>query len=187
MKDAALLLTEIAAGSEAAFKTLFENYQDKLSRYLVRSIKSPEVAEEIVIDIFLKLWMGRELLGEIRNIDGFLYTVAHNKALDFLKSASRNANLQKLVLREMELSQENQADHQLLDHEYQGILHDAIKQLSPQRRQIFTLSRENGYSHDEIARRLNLSRNTVKNTITETLRLLKQHLKNKNIQFLFWF
>ena len=182
--DDILVLKQIAAGNEAAFKLLFEERRNKLFNYLVRITKSREIAEEIIIDVFLKLWIGRELIQEIRNIDGFLHKVAYYKALDFLKIAGRNANLQKLISREIQMTKEKEADHRLLDNEYRQILHKAIKQLSPQRRLIFTLSRENGLSHDEIARQLKLSRQTVKNTLTDTLKFIQHFLQDHQIDSL---
>jgi len=113
--DEILVLKEIAAGNEAAFKLLFEERRNKLFNYLVRITKSREIAEEIIVDVFLKLWIGRELIQEIRNIDGFLHKVAYYKALDFLKIAGRNANLQKLISREIQMTKEKEADHRLLE------------------------------------------------------------------------
>jgi RNA polymerase sigma-70 factor (ECF subfamily) len=181
LKDETLLLKEVAAGNEAAFKQLFEERRDKLFNYLVRITKSKEIAEEIIIDVFLKLWIGRELVHDIKNLDGFLHKVAYYKALDFLKKAGRSANLQQLIYREMQMVREKEADHRLLDHEYRQILHKAIRQLSPQRKLVFTLSRENGLSHDEIARQLKLSRQTVKNTITDALKFIRDFLQAHQI------
>jgi RNA polymerase sigma-19 factor, ECF subfamily len=183
MEKDPLLLHKIAAGNEAAFKILFETRRDKLYNYLFRITKSREIAEEIVIDVFLKLWIGRELLKEIENLDGFLYKVAYNKALDFFRIASRNVRLQKLITREMENDRERvrEADYDLLENEYREILNHAIGQLSPQKRLIFSLSRKNGLSHDEIARQLNLSRNTVRNTIAGSLRSIRQFLHERGV------
>lgn len=183
MEKDPLLLQEIAAGNEAAFKILFETRREKLYNYLFRITKSREISEEIVIDVFLKLWIGRELLKEIDNLDGFLYKVAYNKALDFFRIASRNIRLQKLITREMEYDRERvrEADYDLLENEYREILDHAIGQLSPQKRLIFSLSRKNGLSHDEIARQLHLSRNTVRNTIAGSLRSIRQFLQERGV------
>ncbi|HWV69338.1 RNA polymerase sigma factor [Chitinophaga sp.] len=175
------LLTKIAAGDEAAFKQLFEQHRKKLYHYLITITKSREVAEEILIDVFLKLWTGRELITGIQHMDAFLYKVAYNKVMDFFKLAARNARLQKLVQEQMETQQEQSADYSLLNNECREILNSAYKQLSPQRRLMITLSREKGLTHEEIATELNLSRNTVKNTITDSLKIIKQYLRNNHI------
>src|SRR5579859_5286981 len=91
------LLYEIASGNETAFRVLFNARYEKLFNYLLRITKSREIAEEIATDVFLKLWMGRELMNEISNLDAFLYKVAYNKALDFFRVAARNNRLQRLI------------------------------------------------------------------------------------------
>jgi len=114
-------------------------------------------------------------------MDAFLHKVAYNKALDFFRIASRNAALQKLIRREMEEAREKQADHRLQEWECKEIINRALERLSPQRRVIFSLSRMEGLSYDEIAEKLHLSRNTVRNTIAETLRSLRSYLKEHEI------
>lgn len=184
MDSNATLQSEIASGNEEAFKTLFEKHRGKLYNYLFSIVKSKEIAEEIVIDVFMKMWTGRELMTDIQNMDAFLHKVAYNKALDFLRIASRNAALQKLVKREMEYVKEKEADHKMLEQECQEIIDQAIRQLSPRRRTIFTLSRVDGLSYDEIAQKLHLSRNTVRNTMAETFRSIRSFLHKNNISSL---
>ncbi|WP_157986494.1 RNA polymerase sigma factor [Chitinophaga alhagiae] len=176
------LLSQIAEGNERAFRQLYDLYWAKLYNYLIRIIKSPEITEEIVIDIFLKLWTGRELLHNIQHLDGFLRKVAYNKAMDFFKIASRDEQLKRIVAREMEAEETCGADHRLLDGESRDILQQAILQLSPQRRLIFTLSREKGLTHEQIARQLNLSRNTVRNSMAEALKSIRHYLKSNDIE-----
>jgi RNA polymerase sigma-70 factor (ECF subfamily) len=79
------------------------------------------------------------------------------------------------------MSREQQADHRLLDSEYQSILKKALDQLSPQRRMIFTLSRIEGLNNEEIAKQLNLSRNTVRNTLYESLQSVREYLRQHNL------
>lgn len=178
MQDETLLLQEIAAGNEKAFRQLFEAYYSKLYKYLLQVTKSREITEEIIIDIFLKLWLGRDLITHIQHLDGFLHKVAYNKALDFFRMTARNTRLQKMVQKKLESVQEQEADHQLLDREYQHVLEKAINQLSPQRKLVFTLSRMEGKTYDEIAKQLNLSRNTVRNTMAGSLHAIRRFLQH---------
>jgi RNA polymerase sigma-70 factor (ECF subfamily) len=181
------LLYEIASGNEAAFELLFEQQRGRLYNYMLKITKSEVVAEEIVLDVFLKLWVGRDLLPEIKNMDAFLNKVAYNKALDFLKIASRKKEFHKIIAKQIEMNQQQEADHKLLDSEYQSILKKALDQLSPQRRMIFTLSRMEGLNNEEIAKQLNLSRNTVRNTLHESLQSVKEYLRQNNLISLFSF
>ena len=175
------LLAAIAEGDEIAFKHLYEAYREKLFCYMLKVTKSPKIAEEIVLDVFLKLWMGRELLKEIKDLDAFLYKVAYNKAIDFFRIAAKERKLQKLIGEQMETGKAREADYHMLDTECQMVLRKSIEQLSPQRRLIFKLSRIEGLSHEEIAQQLQLSRNTVRNTIAETLKSIRHYLRQAGI------
>ena len=175
------LLEQVAQGNEWAFNILFERHWDHLYNYIMRLTKSHEVAEEIVVDVFLKLWTGRELVPGIHNMDAFLFRVAQNKAMNFFRLAARNARIQKIIGEAIRQAEVPGADSRLLDKEAQGILREAIDKLSFQRRLVFTLHRIQGLSNDEIAKRLNLSRQTVKNTMVDAQRSLRQILKKEDL------
>ncbi len=180
--DQYLLLKKIAEGDEPSFRILFDRYHKTVFTHLLGITKSKEVAEELVIDIFVKLWAGRELILEIRDIEAFLKKVGYNKSMDFFRIAARNAKLQKAIEREMDQGSGIPADVRLHDLELKEILRNAARQLSPQRRLVFTLSREEGLTHDQIAQKLNLSRNTVKNHMIEAIKSIKNYLKANDIE-----
>ncbi len=194
--DDVLLLQQVATGDQVAFSVLFERHRDKLYDYLFDITKSREIAEELLIDVFMKLWLGRELEAmrtlppeqrrelapQIHHLDAFMQKVAHNKALNFLSTAARRKHLQKLVAYEMARSVDNTAETSMADKEYQELLQEALLQLSPQRRLVFTMSREQGLSHDEIARELQLSRQTVKNYMTDAIKTIRDFLSTQKTE-----
>jgi len=184
MTNNTALLAAIAAGDEMAFKELFDKHRQKLYNYLLKITKSKEIAEEIVIDVFLKLWLVREMTQEIHNMDAFLHKIAYNKAMDFFRISSRDATLQKIVQMEMAEAKEKQADHKMLDGEYNDLLAKALRQLSPRRRLIFNLSRQQGFTHEQIADELHITRNTVKNTVADTLKIIRKFLKNNDLNII---
>jgi len=170
------LLQLIAGGNEPAFKTLFEKYRGKLYTYLKGITKSSEASEEIVMDVFLKIWTGRKTITDIQHFDQFLFRIAHNKAIDFLRALHRDQTLFKLVWDEIEVAGSQTADGALKEKESQGILRSAIDRLSPKRRLVYELSREHALSHDQIAAYLNLSKSTVNNHLVESLRFIRHYL-----------
>ncbi|MCG2615245.1 sigma-70 family RNA polymerase sigma factor [Terrimonas sp. NA20] len=180
--DQYTLLKKIAEGDEPSFRILFDRYHKKVFAHLFGITKSKEVAEELMMDIFVKLWAGRELILDIRDMDAFLKKVGYNKSMDFFRIAARNAKLQKAIEREMEQGTGIPADVRLHDLELKEILRNAARQLSPQRRLVFTLSREEGLTHDEIAQKLNLSRHTVKNHMIEAIKSIKKHLRANDVE-----
>ncbi|HZH65173.1 MAG TPA: RNA polymerase sigma-70 factor [Flavisolibacter sp.] len=170
------LLQLIAGGNESAFKTLFEKYRGKLYTYLKGITKSSEASEEIVMDVFLKIWIGRKTVTDIQHVDSFLFRIGHNKAIDFLRAVHRDQTLFKLVWEEIEVAGTQTADAPLKEKESQAILESAIARLSPKRRLVYELSRENALSHDQIAAYLNLSKSTVNNHLVESLRFIRHYL-----------
>lgn len=176
--DEKALLDRLAAGDEVAFNELFERHREKLFRYLLKITKSPEISEEIVIDVFVKLWTGRELMQHVLQLDSFLHKVAYHRAIDFLRAASRHTRLQKAYVERMEREPEKRADELLIDAESRKLLQKAIHRLPPRRKFIYTLSREHGLTHDQIAAALNLSRNTVKNSIMAATRSISEFLQH---------
>lgn len=173
------LLEQVAQGSETAFKVIFDRHWDRLYNYMLSLTKSSEVAEEIAADVFLKLWTGRELLPGIHNLEAFLLRVAHNKAMDFFTVTARHAKYQKMIFEAIRQPEVPGADHRLLDKETQLLLSEILSGLSLRRRLVFTLHRIEGLSHEEIAQRLNLSHQTVKNTMADAQRSLRTLLKKK--------
>lgn len=173
--DQALLL-ELAAGNEHAFRQLFNDYHGRLYSYIFRLIKSKQVAEELVMDVFMKIWMGRDLAGNIQNFDAFLFRIAHNKSIDFLRSAANDHRLRDIVWEGIELSAAEGADTNLLQQEFQAKLQEAILQLPPQKKKIYQLSREQGLTHQQIANQVKLSKATVNNHIVEAQSFIRNYL-----------
>jgi RNA polymerase sigma-70 factor (ECF subfamily) len=141
MQNETTLLQQIAEGDEVAFKKLFDQHKSRIYNYLLKITKSREISEEIVLDVFLKLWIGRDLILEIKNVEGFLQKVALNKALDFFRLVARQRKLQVLINKEILQGNVIPADHSLLENECADIINKALARLSPQRRLILDLSR----------------------------------------------
>lgn len=172
------LLSAIASGDKTAFTILFERYRDQLFFYLLKHTKSSEVAEEIVTDIFMKLWTGRELAGQIINIGAFLRKVGYYKILDFLRTTARNNRLQQLYIDHMSPSAEPRADELMISAELKLVLSNAINALPPQRQMIYKLSRQEGLTHDQIATILHLSPNTVSNALSSANSSIKKAVRS---------
>lgn len=179
------LLLQISKGNEKAFKTLFTTHYDQLRNYIFLITKSKQVAEELTMDVFLKIWLGREIIPQIEKFDAFLFRVAHNKSIDFLRSVARDPKFQDLLHDQIQIANNTQADSSVILHEYESKLREAVSLLSPQRKKIYQLSREQDLTHDQIATHLKLSKNTVNNHIVEAQKFIRTYLsKNCDMAFL---
>lgn len=189
------LLEQVSAGDEGAFKQLFDNYRSKLYNYILSIIKSKESAEEIVIDVFMKIWTSREMILEIENLNAFLFRVAYHKSIDFLRAAARNNALAGLLWHNIAANQNpvhpvasDSTDNKIIMQEYEAALNKAVSLLPPKRKRVYQLSREEGFSHEEIASLLHLSKHTINNHIVESRRFIQSFLLSRmNILILLWF
>ena len=179
------LLTLISKGDEKAFQSLFSSYYEKLFNYVLSIVKSRQVAEELVMDVFLKIWLGKEIVSRIEKFNAFVFRVAHNKSIDFLRSVARDPKFQDLLWEQIQISNNTYADSTVLDREYEAKLREAVSLLSPQKKKIYQMSREEDMTHDQIAVQLNLSRHTVNNHIVEARRFIRTYLiKKYDVAFL---
>jgi RNA polymerase sigma-70 factor (family 1) len=164
--------------TDESFKRLFDNYKNRLFGYVLTIARSPYAAEEITQEIFIKLWLCRDILHEVDNLDGYIFTIARNRTLNHLRKAGHDIKLLRELqeLAAPERNNNNNVEEQSLVADYQLLLRDALDMLSPQRRLVYQLSRDRGLNHEEIAHHLHLSRNTVKNHMVEALRFIRHYL-----------
>jgi RNA polymerase sigma-70 factor (family 1) len=157
------------------FKRLFDSYKNRIYGYVLAIARSPYAAEEITQEIFIKLWLCRDLLPQVENLDGYIFTIARNRTLNYLRKAAYDTRLLR-ELQELAMPQQNNVEEMALVTDYERLLRDALSMLSPQRRLVFQLSRDGGLNHEQIAEQLHLSRNTVKNHMVEALRFIRSYL-----------
>lgn len=170
------LLQQIAQGDEQAFKGLFNTYRRRLFCYISGIVKSDQVAEELVMDVFMKIWSGRELITQIEHFDSFLFRIAHNKTIDFLRSVSKDKKLYELLWDEIQIPDTVQADSMLLFQEYEVKVREAIGLLSPHQRKVYQMCRQEEYTHDQIAALLFISKSTVNNHIVNSQRFIRNYI-----------
>ncbi len=92
------VLRKVSEGDEQAFKLLFDTYRDRLFHFLNNFIHSEAVAEELVLDVFMKIWVGHDLLTEVEDIRAFLYRIARIRPLIFSVRLLKNAKLKEGLL-----------------------------------------------------------------------------------------
>lgn len=171
------LLSLIAGGDQKAFNRLFDQYRDQLFHYLQKITRSNETAEEIVLDVFLKIWAGRTILTEIDNFEAFLFHVAKNKGLDFLRWVQRDKLQQSELWKRLQAaSRLESADEKVLLEDIANTVKQAVEQLSPQRKKVYQLSRDQGFTYEQIGKRLHLSTHTVRNHLAASLQIIRSHL-----------
>ncbi len=181
------LFLRIAAGDEAAFRVLFDLYKQRLFTFAWQLCHSAVEAEEVVQDIFLKLWEQRDKLSEVHSPRHYIYTMARNRTLDLLGKIARNEQMIREVW--ANITQPDNLTEQLLEaEESRKLIEAALSRLPEKKQHIFSLSRQEGLSHQEIASRMGLSVQTVKNIITEVLKHIHYYLSqhSEKLSIVFW-
>lgn len=156
-------LVRVAEGDELAFRRLFYQYHQQLGTYLLKITGSVELAEEITQDVFLKIWMTRESLVEIKSFKAYLFVVSKNYALNCLRTLSKERTQKKeweSSIRSMSVDTEEP-----VQIHYSNLIDEAIQQLPPQQLKVYLLSRHKRLKHREIAEQLILSKETIKKYI----------------------
>lgn len=165
-------ILQIKEGSEHAFRKLFYKYKDGLYGFAISLLKSKEVAEEVLQDTFMQVWLNREKIDENRNFKSYLYTIVKNQSFNILKKAAYELNFEKLLSHYQKNSTSNTLDY-MINKEYEVLKKEAIAKLPEARREIFLMSREQGKSYKEISSELDISLNTVKSQMYKALKSLR--------------
>ena len=168
------LIERWRSGNEQAYRALFDRYFCKLYNYTARLVADKRVSEEIVMDVMLAIWQKRDQLNGNLSVSAYLYKSVRNRLIDHLRK--QQLKTVPLELTAIEPPAEYLTDSRLLHKELEQLYQTSLNRLPPQKKRIFTMSREEGSSYKEIAAKLQLSKNTVENHMVGALRILKENL-----------
>jgi RNA polymerase sigma-70 factor, ECF subfamily len=184
------LILLIQKDDRVAFYHIYERYSKRLYGFVLRYIKQKEDAEEIVQEVFVKIWETRNKIDAYSSFEAFLFTIAYNTTISLLRKRTN----EKIYLEHLKSLQQCANAPDLIDEIQFNELNDRVQsmlnELTPRQKEIFQLSREEGLTHDEIAKKLDISVNTVKKHMTNTLSFLKQQIDTGltiNLLFIYLF
>jgi RNA polymerase sigma-70 factor (ECF subfamily) len=169
------LLVKLSEGDEYAFEQLYLIYSPKIYSKILQLVKMVEVAEEILQDVFVKIWEKRETLDNQKSFKSFLYTIAKNLVVDlFRRAAIDRRMLEKFVIDNTEVYYPFESSE---DFEVQSkaIIQTALDILPPQRKKIYTLVKLEGKSYAAVAELLGISTSTINDHVVKATKSLKAH------------
>lgn len=180
-ENESILLAEVANGSREAFCKLYTRHLNNLVRYVSLVNRSQEETEEIIQEVFIKIWEHRERLREVDSFKSYLFRCAKNKLLDnFRRQAVKRRAFVEIARRKTiaATTTTDEAEYK----EYYYLVQQAIEHLPPQRKLIFRLKTEGGYTPSEIADQLNISSSVVKKQMYKAAHFVREYLvKNGEI------
>ena len=166
------LIVRLKLEDREAFTALFYLYADKLHRFAKSYLYDSEEAEEIVQEVFLKIWLKRNAITDASTFDAYLFTIAKNLIFNVLKKKVHSNKYKESLKNKPKF--ENSTDNQVIFNETEKMIKQAVEQLPKKRKLVFILSRKVGLKNHEIAEKLNLSIKTVETHMSLSLK----HLKN---------
>jgi RNA polymerase sigma-70 factor (ECF subfamily) len=173
--DELKLLKQLVAGDAESFREIYEHYQGKIFLFALRLTKSKSEAEEVIQEVFVRLWEKRENIKVEKNFNAYILTITKNLILDRLKKAAYDKTIQQNIYQNMQALQNTTVDI-LIEKELTWLHQQAIERLSPQRKIVFRLSREEELSYEEIAEKLGISKNTVRNQMSDSLKSIREYI-----------
>lgn len=175
LQNEQLLVSRLKEGDVEAFDTLFNNFSPKLYRFAFRYLKSKEDSEEVVQEVFLKVWEKRAMLQEELSFSSFLFTITQRVALNVIRKKRNSEKATAVAL--INIDQDaNFVEDQIFASQLMECTKAAVDSLSPQRKRIFTMSREQYLSYEQIAKSLNISKNTVEVQMVLALKHVRKYL-----------
>lgn len=164
--------------NEAAFQQIFERYRNDIYTYAKTLLRSDVAAEEVVQEVFLRIWQKTDQLNPDLSLRAFLFTMCRNLCFDALRKIANNKKLCEEIFYTTETSH-NQIQDGLFDQEYEQIKQGAIEKLPPKRKLIFQMSREREMSYEEISTELGISTSTVKSQMNKALKHMRNQLERQ--------
>lgn len=181
------LLFKIAEGNEKAFGELFRLYVPRLEPFVHSITKNQALVDEVIQESFVRIWMNRERLAEIEYPKTWIYRIVSYVCFHYLRQQARH---RKAISTISNQEQNNSpTENFLVLKDLEKIIRQGMNRLTPAQQRIYRLSREEGLKIPEIAEKLGISANTVKNTLVTSLRSIREYAANEGFTlslFLLW-
>ena len=171
-----ILVAGIKRNDYQSYNQLFLRYYSRLCTFVFGITQSSSASEDVVQELFIRLWINRAKLDINESVSGYLYHSSKNAALNYLRAEkSRQKSVQNIPI------QEFQTDDNLIEQvEFSAALYQCIEQLPERSREVFKMSRIDGFKQQEISDQLGISVKTIKNQIWKSLQYLKACLELKD-------
>jgi RNA polymerase sigma-70 factor (family 1) len=173
------LLSLLKQGNEQAFEKIYKSYSSRLFGNVFKMVKSETSTQEIVQDVFIKIWSNRDSIDLDKSFRSYLFRIAENKVYDFFRKASRDKKIQAQLFA---AATEEYEHIETMIHRKENalLLQKAIHSLSPQRQQIFKLIKLDNKSYEEVCRQLGISVSTISDHIVKANKAIREFIFTHN-------
>ena len=170
------LVEGVRAGKRTALKAIYCKYYPDLCGFAASYVTSKRRGREVVQEVFLEIWERRESWKVSGSLKSYLFQAVRNRALNFLRTEKNRYGLKQKLKHTVPTRRLRTAEDNLCYDELSDAIEEAVEQLSPRRREAFTLHRQHGLTYKEIAEVMEISPKTVENHIGRALKSLREML-----------
>lgn len=184
MTKADTILELFKTDERKAFQLLYDTYFETLVLFANQVTGDAEAAEDIVQDCFVKFWMNKPFVTLPSGLDKYVFQAVKFSSLNYMRGDQRKRNLHENVTREMMVDEElpGETETDMLEMVYR-----MVDLLPEERRNVFLMVFVDGMSYQEVADKLQISKNTVKTQLSRSLKFLRETLKERYNSFLLYF
>ncbi len=180
------IIRRFKEGDAEAFDAIYHNYSKKLFHFALGLTKDKHISEDLVQEVFVKLWEKRDQVDPKLNFDNYIFTITYNSIRKFFRNQSTETKVIDLLLKN---SPENIESiyGTVIYNEMLDRANKVIETLPPKRKTVYMLSRQEGMKTKEIADKLNISTRTAENHLAKALKYLKEELSEISLPTLLFF
>lgn len=169
------MLAELKSGSESSFRYFYEQYRAPLYRKLLKMVQVEVIGEELLQELFVKIWDKRQLIDPQHSFKAYLYRIAEHLVYDYFRKLARETKLEQAFAKNT-TEYINSTEEGIFEKEAQHKIDEAINLLPPQQKLVFTLCKIEGKSYKEVSQLLGISTGTINAHITAATKTIKQYL-----------
>lgn len=173
-----------------AFDQVYELYSHKLYSFIFRILKNEAEADDIVQEVFVKIWESREKLGDYRLLNSYIFTIAYNNSIDLIRKRINNNKYLEHLKNSSVIQTPPGTISEVEFNELSDRVEKLIGDLPERQKQVYLLHREEGLTYPEIAERMGISKNTVENHMVKALKYLRENIDDSvlvNLLFIYLF
>ena len=172
-KDVPFCISRLKSNDEQAFRHIYDLYKGRLFLFALKFLKTEDLAEEVVHDVFLKIWEDRCRLNPELSFNSYIHTICKHRIFNLLKRTARLRCL-KADVQSGITEASNQTEDAIVFKEYGKLAEEVINGLPPRRRLVYRLCKEEGKSYQEAAEELGISRDAVKDHLVKAGKTIRE-------------
>lgn len=172
-----ILVRKLKEHSQAAFQELFNRYKEKVFFFACRYLINPSDSEEVVQEVFVRVWTRRRQINEALSFSNYLFTITKN-IIFTNRQKQINQEAYRKYLQIFSTLQQINTEEEILFNECKELVEQAVSSLPLRRKEIYLLKKEKGLTHQEIAEKLTISTKTVETQITLALKEIRKKLSD---------